>query len=96
MIGGLKIITVKAGYEDEFERLFKQLREQMRLREPNCLLYSLLKSRTDPRSYIVHEQYADQEALDEHENSPHGAEFFPRIRAILDDITVEYFDSVAE
>jgi hypothetical protein len=32
--------------------------------EPGCLLYSLLRSRKDTRDYIVHEQYADQTALD--------------------------------
>lgn len=96
MIGGLKIITVKAGYENKFEQLFKQLREQMRLCEPGCLLYSLLKSQTDPHSYIVHERYANQAALDEHNATTHGAEYFPQIRAILDNITVEYFDVVVE
>lgn len=96
MIGGLKIITVKVGYEDEFERLFKELRDEMLLHEPNCLLYSLLKSRTDPYSYIVHEKYADQAALNEHEASVHGAKYFPQIRAVLDNITVEYFDVVVE
>jgi quinol monooxygenase YgiN len=96
MVGGLKIITVKAGYEAEFERLFNELRDEMRRHEPNCRLYSLLKSRTDPHSYIVQEQYLDQAALDEHEASIHGAKYFPQIRAVLDKITVEYFDIVVE
>jgi quinol monooxygenase YgiN len=96
MIGGLKTITVKAGFEDEFEALFKELRDEMRQNEPNCLLYSLLRSKTDPRCYIVHEQYLDQTALDDHEASAHGEKYFPRIRALLDDITVEYFDAVVE
>lgn len=94
MVGGLKIIRVKPGHEAEFERLFAELRLAMRQAEPGCLLYSLLKSRTDPQSYIVHEQYADAVALAAHETSPHGAAYFPKIRAILDTITVEYFDGV--
>lgn len=96
MIAGLKTISVTSGHEAEFERLFAELRERMRLREPGCLLYSLLRSRTDPRAYIVQEQYRDEAALRAHESSSHGAEYFPRIRAILDTIHVEYFDAVVE
>ncbi|HXO44983.1 MAG TPA: putative quinol monooxygenase [Candidatus Cybelea sp.] len=94
MVGGLKVILVKDGCEREFESLFSELRKSMHDREPGCLLYSLLKSRTDPRSYIVHEQYRDAEALDAHQSSPHGKIYFSRIRALLDDIRVEYFDGV--
>ena len=94
MVGGLKIIVVKQGHEEEFESLSSNLRMKMREHEPDCLLYSLLKSRTNPRSYIVHEQYCDQTALTAHESSPHGKVYFPKIRAILESITVEYFEVV--
>lgn len=96
MVGGLKTILVKEGCEPEFERLFGELRERMRQAEPGCRLYSLLKSRSSPRVYIVQEQYEDQAALDFHESSAHGAEYFPRIRALLESIEVEYFDGVSE
>jgi quinol monooxygenase YgiN len=92
MVGGLKIIRVKSGREVEFERLFAELREQMHIHEPGCLVYSLLRSRKKPGVYIVHEQYRDQAALDAHEKAPHGAVYFPKIRALLESITVEYFD----
>lgn len=96
MVGGLKIVHVRAGHEQEFERLFAELRGLMRVAEPGCRLYSLLRSRTDPRSYIVHEQYDSQADLDAHEKSEHGASYFPRIRALLESITVEYFDGMVE
>ncbi len=94
-IGGLKVILVKAGHEREFESLFAELQNIMRKEEPGCLLYSLLRSRTNPQSYIVHEQYRDQAALDTHESSQHGKTYFPKIRAILENITVEYYDVIA-
>lgn len=94
MVGGLKIILVQPGHEQEFESLFRELREKMRTHEPGCVQYSLMKSRTSPRAYIVQEQYRDQSALDAHEASPHGKTYFPRIRAILESISVEYFDVV--
>lgn len=94
MVGGVKVITVQTGREQEFEKLFAELREVMRTAEPGCLLYSLLKSRTSGRSYIVHEQYRDAAALAAHESSVHGQLYFPKIRALLENITVEYFDGI--
>jgi quinol monooxygenase YgiN len=94
MVGGLKVLTVMSGREREFEALFAELRNEMRQHEPGCLLYSLLKSRKELCDYIVHEQYADQAALDAHTTSPHGAHYFPRIRALLEHMEVEYFDGV--
>jgi quinol monooxygenase YgiN len=94
MVGGLKIIQVKSGYEKEFERLFAELHEAMRTQEPGCLLYSLLKSRKKAGAYIVHEQYRDQAALDAHGKTRHGSVYFPRIRAVLESVSVEYFDGV--
>jgi quinol monooxygenase YgiN len=96
MIAGLKTIQVKAGHEAEFERLFAELRDEMRRHEPGCLLYSLLRSKADPLAYIVQEQYRDLAALEAHEQSAHGATYFPRIRAILESIQVEYFETVVE
>jgi quinol monooxygenase YgiN len=96
MVGGLKIVQVKKGHEAEFERLFAELRSEMRAHEPDCILYSLLKSRTKPGAYIVHEQYRDQAALDAHQKSEHGARYFPKMRAVIEKIDVEYFDGVAE
>ncbi len=96
MVGGLKIVEVKKGHEAEFERLFAELRSEMRAHEPGCILYSLLKSRAKPSAYIVHEQYQDQAALDAHQKSEHGAKYFPQMRAILEKIGVEYFNGVVD
>lgn len=96
MIAGIKTILVTAGCEQEFEQLFMELREHMRRHESGCLLYSLARSRINVRAYIVQEQYRDHTALSTHEASAHGAEYFPRIRAILDSIHVEYFDTIVE
>ncbi|MGA2810827.1 MAG: putative quinol monooxygenase [Candidatus Acidiferrum sp.] len=93
MIGGLKTIFVKAEHEREFESLFNELRNILREQEPDCLLYSLLKSRASSQSYIVQEQYRDQAAFDRHQASPHGKTYSPKMRALID-ITVEYFDVI--
>jgi quinol monooxygenase YgiN len=93
-IGGLKTIMVNEGHEQEFEKLFGELRASIQGGEPDCLYYSLLKSRTNPRAYIVEEQYRDQAAFDLHQGSAYGKIYFPKIRAILERIDVEYFDVV--
>jgi quinol monooxygenase YgiN len=94
MVGGLKTILVKPGHEQEFEKLFAELRAEIQKHEPDCVLYTLLKSRTDQRAYIVQEQYRNQAALDLHQTTEHGKTYFPKIRVILESITVEYFDVV--
>jgi quinol monooxygenase YgiN len=91
-VGGLKTIVVQEGHEQEFESLFRELREAIRDGEPDFLYYSLLKSRTDSRAYIVEEQYRNEAAFDAHESSAYGKTYFPKIRAILESIQVEYFD----
>jgi quinol monooxygenase YgiN len=63
-IGGLKTIVVQPGHEHEFEAFFREMRDAIGEGEPDCLYYSLLKSRTDARAYIVEEQYRDQAAKD--------------------------------
>ena len=93
-IGGLKTIVVKEGYEQEFETLFREMRAAIAHGAPDCLYYSLLKSRTNPSAYIVEEQYRNQAAFDAHQSSPYGKIYFPKIRAILESINVEYFDVV--
>jgi quinol monooxygenase YgiN len=93
-IGGLKTILVKNGHEQEFERLFREMRAAIAQGEPDCLYYSLLKSRTNARAYIVEEQYRDQAAFDAHQSSACGKIYFPKIRAILESIQVEYFDVI--
>jgi quinol monooxygenase YgiN len=93
-IGGLKTIVVQNGHEQEFESLFRELRDAIREGEPDCLYYSLLKSRTNPRAYIVEEQYRGEAAFDLHQSSAYGKTYFPKIRAILESIEVEYFDVI--
>jgi quinol monooxygenase YgiN len=95
MVGGLKTVHVKAEHVAEFERLFTELRSEIGKHEPDCLLYSLLKSRTKPGAYIVQEQYRTQAALEAHQKSAHGAKYFPKMRAIIE-IQVEYFDGVVD
>jgi quinol monooxygenase YgiN len=86
--------STKVGPEAEFERLFEELREIMCIEEPECMIYSLLRSRTTTGAYIVHEHYRDQAALDAHQKTSYGAIYFPKMRAVIENISVEYFDGL--
>jgi len=49
--------------------------------------HSLLRSRTNPRAYVVEE--SRRSGVEAHQSSPFGNTYFPKMRAIID-ITVEY------
>lgn len=96
MVGNLRVVRVRAGEERRFEQLFAGLREELRQHEPGCLIYSLLRSRLHPGSYVIHEQYVDAEALAAHQRSPAVAGYIERMRALFEAVEVEYFDPISE
>lgn len=94
MIGGIKQVKVILGCEMQFERLFNELKQIVRAEESGNLYYDLYQVPNQMGHYRVMERYIDQAALDAHQHSTHGKEYFPKIRAILESITVDYFESV--
>lgn len=59
------ILTVKAGHEDEFERVMHVAVPKVR-EEPGNHAYVLNRSTENPRVYLVYEEYEDAEALESH------------------------------
>ncbi len=92
--GGLKIITVLPGKETEFEQLFFATLEHIKKEEIGTVYYDLYKSRKDARAYVVTERYLDVVAWQRHQDSEYGKIYFPKIRALLEKIDVEYFDAM--
>lgn len=93
-IGGIKKIIVQEGKETEFEKLFFEMLSHIRKEETGNIYYDLYKSRTSAQAYVVTERYKDQAAWQAHQDSEYGKIYFPKIRAILESIEVEYFDAV--
>ncbi len=84
MIGLIAKLKVQDGKGPEFEALFKPLAVKVNSDdEPGALLYQLCKSRSDPNTYVVMELYRDQAAVEAHRATPHFAEIFPAIGALL-------------
>lgn len=70
-IGVLATITVQEGKNEEFERIFLELSDQVRANESGNIFYALHRSKTDPQVYKVLEQYIGPAALAEHSKSEH-------------------------
>lgn len=94
MIGCFKKIKVKPGKEREFENLFHQLKAEMALHEPGNEYYDLYKSADSLGHYVIMERYHNKEALTMHEQSAHGARLFPHMRALLESLEKDCFESV--
>jgi|SRR5690606_2705412 quinol monooxygenase YgiN len=79
VIGIVATLKIQAGKEAEFEQVFGELRNQVKANEKGCLQYDFFKSKSEPSTYIVMEQYATQADLDAHGKSDHfraaGAKF---------------------
>jgi quinol monooxygenase YgiN len=94
-IGIVATLRVKAGKESEFEAVFKDLQGQVQTNEPGCLHYQVFKSRSQPSTYIVMEQYKSQADLDAHRTMPHFAAAGPKLGAVLDGRpSIEIMDKV--
>jgi quinol monooxygenase YgiN len=64
------VVTARAGEEGKIAELFPKLQEASR-QEPGCLLYVVHQHISDPRKFLVYEQYKDEAALEFHRNSSH-------------------------
>jgi quinol monooxygenase YgiN len=94
-IGIVATLKVKPGKEAEFEAVFTDLQGHVKANEPGCLLYQVFKSRSQPSTYVVMEQYKSQADLDGHRGTPHMAAAGPKLGAVLDGRpTIELMDKV--
>jgi heme-degrading monooxygenase HmoA len=62
-------VKVKAGREQEFERAWREIAEQVR-REPGNLRQVLLRDPEDPASFIVASDWESRDAFTRFERSP--------------------------
>jgi quinol monooxygenase YgiN len=95
MIGVIARVTIVAGKGAEFEAAFADQARGVRENEPANKLYQLVRSRTDPNSYVVMELYDNDAALEAHRAAPHMVANRPRIGPLIGAPTVvEILDAV--
>lgn len=63
----------------------------MREHDKGCNYYDLYRSER-PRTYLVMEQYENRDAVQRHQKSEHGKYYFPKIRELLENIEVSYYE----
>lgn len=71
MLGIVATIKVKAGMEQQFEAVAKELVAKVTANEPGCRLYALHRAEA-PLTYVFMERYADQAAVEAHR----GTDYF--------------------
>jgi len=64
----------KQGHEAEVSAIFAKLTEASR-KEPGCVMYLVHRHKTDPRRFLVYEQYRDDAALEAHRSSAHFLQY---------------------
>ena len=85
-------LTVKAGQEEEFERMMRAAVPRVR-EEPGNHAYVFHRSTDDPRIFMFYEEYDDQAALDAHR--AHLREMGIDLRALLDGPpTLEFYEKL--
>ena len=84
MMTFLARMTVKAGREDEFVRLAKQLTEKVHANEPDTLAYEFYKLRDEELGYAVYEKFSSEEAEQAHQKTDYFAELAPPLIDCLD------------
>ena len=94
-IGVIAKLTVQEGKNKEFEGIFTRLMAAVKENESDCNFYDLHQSRTDPQTYLVLEQYSNQEALTAHGKTDYfrslGAELAPCMAKAPE---IEYMDAI--
>jgi quinol monooxygenase YgiN len=64
----------KAGRDADVAGLFAKLTEESR-KEPGCLTYQVHRHKTEPRRFLIYEQYKDDAALEAHRAAPHFLQY---------------------
>ncbi len=64
----------KVGREAEVAAVFSKLTGES-CKEPGCVMYVAHRHKTEPRRFLVYEQYKDDAALEAHRATPHFLQY---------------------
>ena len=82
-IGAIATLKVQEGKEAEFEAAMTELCKAVRVNEPGNRLYAFFRSRKEKGTYVVMEEYENEEAVTAHRKSDHFRTAGPEIGATL-------------
>ncbi len=78
------VIRAKKGQEETMRRALLEVAENVRLNEPHTIGFFVSQAPADPCVFTTYERFADQAAMDAHNNSQVVARFFGIAKPILD------------
>ncbi|MDB6000838.1 MAG: hypothetical protein JWP52_2537 [Rhizobacter sp.] len=85
------VIRAKKGSEDVMRDALLDITEHTRRNEPDTLGFFVSQDAADPCVFTTYERFADQAAMDRHNNSAAVATFFGIAKPILDgEVTLIY------
>jgi quinol monooxygenase YgiN len=94
VIAVVATIQVQEGKEAEFEAVMKGLAEKVRASEPGTTHYQVCKSPQGP-TYVVLENYTDQDAFNHHAGTSHFKEASPKMGACMAGAPkIEFFEVI--
>lgn len=88
-------ITVKPGYEGNFEEIARDLYARTHADEPDVRRYEYWRG-TDPRTYYTLLSFDDHHAFIGHQVSDHHEEASPKIGEAVESLRLEWVDPIAE
>jgi len=62
--------VARPGEEEAVEQILRENAAESRL-EPGCRMFEVARSTEQPRTYVLYEQYDDQDAFQAHRTSEH-------------------------
>jgi len=78
------VIRAKKGQDETMRRALLAVAENVRLNEPNTIGFFVSQDPAEPCVFTTYERFADQAAMDAHNNSEAVARFFVIAKPILD------------
>ena len=64
----------KAGHDADVPPILAKLTEESR-KEAGCVMYQVHRHKTEPRRFLIYEQYKDDAALEAHRASTHFLQY---------------------
>ena len=90
-IGFYRKVRAKEGCSERFEALLQSYIAAILDEEPGCTFLTYLRSPTDPLLFTIHEEYADEHALELHRNGDLERLWLPVLLRHVTGVTVSRF-----
>jgi quinol monooxygenase YgiN len=88
-------LTAKSGKEQSLQDALVEMVSKVQ-EEEGTLIYTLLRSKEDPKQFTVYEKYKNQAALDHHDTTTHMNKFRAKLDSLLGDaIKIDHFEEIA-